>query len=466
MTNETLLETYQSVKELIADNLQEKGVNASSDDGLTTLAGKILDIEESEETPEETKTISCKVVWNDDSNDKGIRPNSVKVFLYKDGGIYKSQTISNSNSYQCQFTNCPVNHTYTIEFSENYYYTQEILEEGDSGITNGFDFQCNYTVKTGTIIINPNISLPKVSAPDFEFDEVAPYIHFILTGDDPQCPIYISYSEFTGGSYRINNCLIGTYAVSMNVDSVFPESYFIEQDSVLGMALSLDSNTTSSFALYLNMGSFEEIEEQNQLDEMADIPVVIMFSDNDNEDLMRPDNVEVHLYADGVEVDSVLIDSSMGWRYDFTDCPRYNEADLSEIEYQINCEGIPFYTTEIRGYTATLTFHQEQKSLTVQKVWTDNNNSEGLRPTSLGVVLKRNNENYRTVVLKEDDNWSATTSVPIYYNGEEAEYSWTEGEISNYVLQETVTQGNTTTFTNVLQQRPGPEYPSNPKTPK
>ena len=109
-------------------------------------------------------------------------------------------------------------------------------------------------------------------------------------------------------------------------------------------------------------------------------------------------------------------------------------------------------------------FHQDQKSLTVGKVWDDNSNSEGLRPTSLGVVLKRNNENYRTVILKEDDGWSATISVPIYYNGEEAEYSWVEGEISNYVLQETVIQGNTTILTNVFQQRP--EKPPSGKTPK
>ena len=67
-------------------------------------------------------------------------------------------------------------------------------------------------------------------------------------------------------------------------------------------------------------------------------------------------------------------------------------------------------------------------------------------------------------MLKDDDGWSATISVPIYYNGEEAEYSWVESEILYYVLQERVTQGNTTTLTNVLQQRP--EGPSGPKTPK
>ena len=39
----SLKETYRSRKQLIADNLQAKGVsNASVNDGLTTLAGKIL----------------------------------------------------------------------------------------------------------------------------------------------------------------------------------------------------------------------------------------------------------------------------------------------------------------------------------------------------------------------------------------------------------------------------------------
>lgn len=451
MTNETLLETYQSVKELIADNLQEKGVEASSNDGLTTLAGKILDIQESEETPEETKTINCKVVWNDNDNGKQVRPSSVKVFLYKDGEIYKNQTISKSSSYQCQFTNCPVNHTYTIEFSENYYYTQEILEEGDSGITNGFDFQCNYTVKTGTLIIQYQC-LPNDSGVDnsgFDF-------HIRLYGPDPSCPRVFDRDDFTNNRIQINNCLIGDYCAFCDyVENPIPEMYiFSFNDSVLTTPLSLDNNATASFVLLLN---FKQIEEEEEPNETIDIPVVIMFSDNDNEDLMRPDNVTVHLYADGVEVDSVLIDSSMGWRYDFTDCSR-------SIEYQINCNPVPAYTTEIRGYTATLTFHQQQKSLTVQKLWGDDGNLQGLRPTSLEVTLERNNENYIPVVLKEDDDWSATISVPIYYNGEEAEYSWVEGEIPGYTLYSTQVENNTTAFTNVLQQRP--EEPSNPKTPK
>ena len=462
MTNETLLETYQSVKELIADNLQEKGVNASSNDGLTTLAGKILDIQESEETPEETKTINCKVVWNDNSNDKEVRPNSIKVFLYKDGEIYKSQTISNSNSYQCQFTNCPVNHTYTIEFSENYYYTQEILEEGDSGITNGFDFQCNYTVKTGTLIISSTISLPEVSDPDFEFDDVSPYIRFILTGSDPECPINVSYSDFTGGSYQISNCLIGAYSVSMNLPSLFPENYFIKQDSVLATALSLDSNTTSNFSLYLNMGSFEGTEEPIDEPELTDIEVVVIFDDGDNIDLMRPNSVAFDLYKGGEIIDSIEIDASMGWRYTFTELPKYYTSG-NLIQYSIQVVPVNHYRCDINNFTATLTYEPPEKSLTVQKVWEDDNNSQGARPTTLTVTLKRNNENYTTALLTEENNWSATTSVPIYYNGEEAEYSWTEGEISNYVLQETVTQGNTTTLTNVFQI---PENPSNPKTPK
>ena len=43
----SLQETYVAVKGIIADNLESMGVEASSSDGLTTLAGKILDIEPS-----------------------------------------------------------------------------------------------------------------------------------------------------------------------------------------------------------------------------------------------------------------------------------------------------------------------------------------------------------------------------------------------------------------------------------
>ena len=43
----SLQETYVAVKGIIAENLESMGVTASSSDGLTTLAGKILDIEPS-----------------------------------------------------------------------------------------------------------------------------------------------------------------------------------------------------------------------------------------------------------------------------------------------------------------------------------------------------------------------------------------------------------------------------------
>ena len=458
MTNETLLETYQSVKELIADNLQEKGVNASSNDGLTTLAGKILDIEESEETPGETKTINCKIVWNDNNNDKHIRPSSVKVFLYKDGKIYKNQTISKSNSYQCQFTNCPVNHTYTIEFSEDYYYTQEILEEGDSEITNGFDFQCNYTIKTGTLVIQYQ-GLPNDSGVDnsgFDF-------HILLYGPDPDCPRLFDRDDFTNNRIQINNCLIGDYCASCDyVKNPIPEMYiFSFNDSVLTTSLFLDNNATASFALLLH---FQQIEEE-PIDEpeLIDIEVTVIFDDGDDIDLMRPDSVVFYLYKGREEIDSITIDASMGWRYTFTELPKYY-ASGNPIQYSIHEVPVNHYRCDINGFTATLTYEPQQKSLTVQKVWSDDGNSEKLHPTSLGVVLKRNNENYRTVVLKEENAWSATISVPIYYNGEEAEYSWVESEILNYVLQETVTQGNTTILTNVFQQ--GPEKPPSGKTPK
>lgn len=121
--------------------------------------------------------------------------------------------------------------------------------------------------------------------------------------------------------------------------------------------------------------------------------------------------------------------------------------------------------TTLAGKILDIEVYQEKKSLTVQKVWIDDNNLQRVRPTSLGVVLKRNNENYRTVVLKEDDGWSKTISVPIYYNGEEAEYSWVESEIPGYTLYSIEVDNNITTLTNANPPSV-PENPPSGKTPK
>ena len=105
--------------------------------------------------------------------------------------------------------------------------------------------------------------------------------------------------------------------------------------------------------------------------------------------------------------------------------------------------------------------HNPTTSLTVKKVWNDDNNKLGIRPASVAMTLN----NGTVVVLKESNGWTATvTNLPTRVNGKPAVYYWTEQQVIGYVLESTVSEGNVAIFTNKPWERP--ETPPAGKKPK
>ena len=84
-------------------------------------------------------------------------------------------------------------------------------------------------------------------------------------------------------------------------------------------------------------------------------------------------------------------------------------------------------------------------SVTVEKVWKDADDQDGKRPSSIDVKLS----NGKTVTLNDANGWKATVdNLPIYENGKEIEYTWTEAKVDGYISTQ-VTNGAITTLTNV-----------------
>jgi hypothetical protein len=91
------------------------------------------------------------------------------------------------------------------------------------------------------------------------------------------------------------------------------------------------------------------------------------------------------------------------------------------------------------------THKPEVTSVSVTKIWDDNNNEAGLRPASLRVRLS-NGTNY---TLNEANGWSVTVeNLPKFVNGAEVQYTWSEQSVLGYTLTDVRTVGDTTIFTN------------------
>jgi hypothetical protein len=191
-------------------------------------------------------------------------------------------------------------------------------------------------------------------------------------------------------------------------------------------------------------------EPTPEVPETIDIPVTKEWDDGNNHDGNRPAAVNVQLLADGAIVATATLTEASGWTYTFAGMPRMNGD--AEIAYTVKEEPVAWYETEIINGTHIVNHYRPiTTSVTVRKIWDDNNNEAGMRPT--GILMKLNNG--MNVVLNAANGWTATISdLPIMMYGQPMSYSWTEQEVLGYTQSEVSVVGNTTIFTNYMRRRP------------
>ena len=127
------------------------------------------------------------------------------------------------------------------------------------------------------------------------------------------------------------------------------------------------------------------------------------WSDNDNQDGVRPTSITVHLYANGVEAGTKSVTAADGWKYTFDNLPKY--ADGKVITYTVTEDAVAGYTTTISGYNITNTHKTETKSVSGTKTWSDKGNQDGKRPTSITVRLLADGKEVKSTEVTEANGW-------------------------------------------------------------
>ena len=147
--------------------------------------------------------------------------------------------------------------------------------------------------------------------------------------------------------------------------------------------------------------------------------------------------------------------SAPSWSYQWEQLPKYKRIGdkIYKLTYYVvetTATGASEneYTTN-GTESVVITNTEEETSASIRKVWSDSNNQDGVRPSSLTVALKNGDTTVTTVTLNEGNNWSATVEhLPKYSNGQLITYAWDEGSITGYTLSGTAADGTLTTLTN------------------
>jgi len=304
---------------------------------------------------------------------------------------------------------------------------------------------------------------------------------FLIDGPDESMPLTVQYSDFQDGKFSLENLDPGTYTVTeVDPDKLLENYSFNVDSSVQQVTIEVKADEKGAGKLtnvyertveVTPTPSPEPSETPTAIPtatpsptpgleaEKTEIPVTKIWDDNNNEDRNRPERVIVHLLANGVREAQAVLSAANGWSWRFTDLPKYRGG--REITYTVEEDSVPHYTARIDNYTITNVYTPETMSVTVMKVWIDNDNQSGLRPSSVTCRLN----NGISVVLDDSNNWTATVDgLPATVNGQPAVYTWTEQEVLGYEQAGVDVNGTTTVFTNALFERGG-DVPEEKKIP-
>ena len=182
----------------------------------------------------------------------------------------------------------------------------------------------------------------------------------------------------------------------------------------------------------------------------------------------RGASVVFTLFADGVATDKTItldgtVDEngeSASWTASFTGLPQYKyEAGKApvEIKYTVKETGkydryTPDKESVENGGTITNSDKIGKTSLTVTKVWVDENDRDNVRPEEIRCDLYANGRNTdKNVFLNEANNWTASISDldKNDQNGIPIKYTWKESLVGPYYkLTDTSEEDGVTTLTN------------------
>lgn len=361
------------------------------------------------------------------------------------------------------------------------YLVKEIYQEG---AVNGYTLDAQKSVTTAAVRVKAgenaaitlkNVFVEKEDKEGTEKAGAAPAaedlgkLTFIIDGPDERMPLTVSYSQFTGGKFTLDNVQCGTYTVvETNAGTLLNEYNLVVSESTQGILVQVQEGGQAPARL-TNVYVNDNPNDENPEDQITSIPVVKTWVDNDDRDMNRPESVTVRLLANNVEVASAALTAEGGWSHVFENLPTV-DAQKQPIQYTVTEDEVPLYETTINGSSIINVYKPDLTTASVTKVWNDRNNALGLRPSSIYAILSDGTRTVATVVLSEANNWTATVNnLPTIVNGQPAVYTWREQAVLGYQLEKAEVNGSMTTFTNKLYERPTPppgtKGPKNPGTP-
>lgn len=374
----------------------------------------------------ETTAFPFEKVWDDNHDQDGKRPDTVTVNLLANGNQVDTIDLKADNLWKHIFAGLPkyeagVKITYTLEEVPVADYDTQI--NADTGVITN-----THVPETVTIVAN------KVwNDADGQDGKRPAYIelHLLASGDHVFAqPQKVTADEDGNWSYtwsglpKYNDGQLIRYSVTEN--AVYNErgkAYSTNYD----VSRSADGNTITATIT------------NSLTPEKTALTVEKVWDDTYNQDGLRPDSVTVELYANDVATGkTVTLHKDHGWIATFTELDEYQDG--VKVAYRVVEKNVPegyeasYETDTLTGMIKVINKHEIQKtSVTVSKVWVDDDNQDGIRPASINVTLYADGTPVKTITITAADHWQGSfADLNRYAAGKEILYEVKELTVDGY----------------------------------
>ena len=327
--------------------------------------------------PEDRTSVTVTKNWNDNNNMAQKRPQSILVELKDETGAnVGTQTLSNTNNWTYTFENLRKYNDrgeeikYTVDerevnAGELYFYTKTI-DNDTYTITNTF------TVPEEKISITAN----KVWEDNDNSARKRPTSVILQIKNGEEVVQSKPVTNATGWSCEFTD--LAKYDSLGNEIKYTIDEQEANADDLKFYEKTIDNNT------YTVTNTFRVPEETTSIE------VTKIWEDNSNYAGKRPQVIEIQVKNGSNVVKTVEVTGETDtWKATIDGLPKYDEKG-DTIRYTIDESKVELYEKEINGYTITNRFSvpDEKISLSITKIWEDNNNETGARPEKITLIVK------------------------------------------------------------------------------
>lgn len=358
-----------------------------------------------------TKTVSK--VWDDNNNQDGLRPTAITVILTGDDGSRRVKSVTAAENWTVTFENLPKNQNhgqniqYTVSEAFVSGYTEAITQNGD-----------NYTITNTHTPASSEFFVTKIWKDNGNNDGMRPdEITITAHGSDGR-----SYTEKLNADnqWSVMFSNLPKYADGKVIE------YSLTEESVPGYASSVTRNG-KSFVLI-----------NTHVDETKNITITKAWNDGNNQDGLRPKSITAVVNGSDGSARFVQLFESQNWTTSLNNLPKYKNS--TEVQYTVKENAISGYETEIKqtgdSYTITNTHAPAVVTVSVVKIWDDENNQDGIRPSLIQVTLTGSDGSTHNAAITKNEGWTYQfKDLPQYKNGVKIDYTLQEADSNPYTYE-------------------------------